>query len=97
MIYPFLLVMEIAVGEYGADVGKVIKAALKKYYEMSSECIKLDPIFDDNGKFKLFFRNNCLYMFVRVRTTARYDSHDRRMNVPALHGEPDRRPRSTTS
>lgn len=50
MIYPFLLVMEIAVGEYGADVGKVIKAALKKYYEMSSECIKLDPIFDDNGK-----------------------------------------------
>lgn len=40
-------VMEIAVGEYGADVGKVIKAALKKYYEMSSECIKLDPVFDD--------------------------------------------------
>lgn len=55
MIHPFLPVMEIAVGEYGADVGKVIKAALKKYYEMSSECIKLDPIFDDNGKFELFF------------------------------------------
>lgn len=42
--------MEIAVGEYGADVSKVIKAALKKYYEMSSECIKLDPVFDD-GKY----------------------------------------------
>ncbi|XP_058453470.1 ATP-binding cassette sub-family G member 1-like [Malaya genurostris] len=47
---PADFMMEIAVGEYGADVGKVIKAALKKYYEMSSECIKLDPIFDDNVK-----------------------------------------------
>lgn len=44
---PADFMMEIAVGEYGADVGKVIKAALKKYYEMSSECIKLDPVFDD--------------------------------------------------
>lgn len=42
--------MEIAVGEYGADVGKVIKAALKKYYEISSRCIELDSTFDDNGK-----------------------------------------------
>ncbi|XP_058815065.1 ATP-binding cassette sub-family G member 1 isoform X2 [Topomyia yanbarensis] len=47
---PADFMMEIAVGEYGADVGKVIKAALKKYYEMSSECIKLDPVFDDNVK-----------------------------------------------
>ncbi|XP_062705223.1 ATP-binding cassette sub-family G member 1 [Aedes albopictus] len=44
---PADFMMEIAVGEYGADVSKVIKAALKKYYEMSSECIKLDPVFDD--------------------------------------------------
>ncbi|XP_065078443.1 ATP-binding cassette sub-family G member 1 isoform X2 [Ochlerotatus camptorhynchus] len=44
---PADFMMEIAVGEYGADVAKVIKAALKKYYEMSSECIKLDPVFDD--------------------------------------------------
>ena len=42
--------MEIAVGEYGADVGKGIKAALKKYYEISSRCIELDSTFDDNGK-----------------------------------------------
>lgn len=44
---PADFMMEIAVGEYGADVAKVIKAALKKYYEMSSECIKLDPVFDE--------------------------------------------------
>ncbi|XP_062548938.1 ATP-binding cassette sub-family G member 1 [Armigeres subalbatus] len=44
---PADFMMEIAIGEYGADVGKIIKAALKKYYEMSSECIKLDPVFDD--------------------------------------------------
>uniref|UniRef100_A0A182KFK8 ABC transporter domain-containing protein n=1 Tax=Anopheles christyi TaxID=43041 RepID=A0A182KFK8_9DIPT len=44
------MLMEIAVGEYGADVGKVIKAALKKYYEISSRCIELDSTFDDNGK-----------------------------------------------
>ncbi|XP_055549564.1 ATP-binding cassette sub-family G member 1 isoform X2 [Wyeomyia smithii] len=47
---PADFMMEIAIGEYGADVGKVIKAALKKYYEMSSECIKLDPVFDNNVK-----------------------------------------------
>uniref|UniRef100_A0A182XFM8 ABC transporter domain-containing protein n=1 Tax=Anopheles quadriannulatus TaxID=34691 RepID=A0A182XFM8_ANOQN len=47
---PADFMMEIAVGEYGADVGKVIKAALKKYYEISSRCIELDSTFDDNGK-----------------------------------------------
>lgn len=59
--------MEIAVGEYGADVAKVIKAALKKYYEMSSECIKLDPVFDD-GKCR-----NCLMQlrFITRRSRVR--------------------------
>ncbi|XP_052864562.1 uncharacterized protein LOC128271162 [Anopheles cruzii] len=47
---PADFIMEIAVGEYGADVGKVIKAALKKYYEISSRCIELDSEFDDNEK-----------------------------------------------
>uniref|UniRef100_A0A1Y9GLD0 ABC transporter domain-containing protein n=3 Tax=Anopheles arabiensis TaxID=7173 RepID=A0A1Y9GLD0_ANOAR len=47
---PADFMMEIAVGEYGADVGKVIKAALKKYYEISSRCIELDSTFDDNVK-----------------------------------------------
>ncbi|XP_049533755.1 ABC transporter G family member 6 [Anopheles darlingi] len=47
---PADFMMEIAVGEYGADVGKVIKAALKKYYEISSRCIELDSAFDDNEK-----------------------------------------------
>uniref|UniRef100_A0A182VUV1 ABC transporter domain-containing protein n=1 Tax=Anopheles minimus TaxID=112268 RepID=A0A182VUV1_9DIPT len=47
---PADFMMEIAVGEYGADVGKVIKAALKKYYEITSRCIELDSTYDDNGK-----------------------------------------------
>uniref|UniRef100_A0A182J0J7 Uncharacterized protein n=1 Tax=Anopheles atroparvus TaxID=41427 RepID=A0A182J0J7_ANOAO len=47
---PADFMMEIAVGEYGADVGKVIKAALKKYYEISSRCIDLESEFDDNVK-----------------------------------------------
>lgn len=47
---PADFMMEIAVGEYGADVGKIIKAALKKYYEISSRCIDLDSTFDDNVK-----------------------------------------------
>ena len=44
--------MEVAIGEYGADVGKMIKAALKRYYEISSRCIKFEPVFDENKKGK---------------------------------------------
>lgn len=48
--------MEVAVGEYGVDVSKMINAALKKYYEdyafrlSSNEPVSLN----ENGKYFFF-------------------------------------------
>lgn len=46
------LVMEVAVGEYGVDVSKMINAALKKYYEdYASRLSSNEPVsLDENGK-----------------------------------------------
>ncbi|XP_055589004.1 LOW QUALITY PROTEIN: ATP-binding cassette sub-family G member 1-like [Uranotaenia lowii] len=44
---PADFMMEIAVGEYGADVAKIIKAALKKYYEININSIKMEFLFDN--------------------------------------------------
>jgi hypothetical protein len=36
--------MDIAVGEYGADVNKIVNAALKKYYEDIGNYVSSRPI-----------------------------------------------------
>lgn len=42
--------MEVASGEYNVDVNKIVKIALKKYYEDTGKRIVEEAIFEDNGK-----------------------------------------------
>lgn len=50
--------MEVASGEYNVDVSKIVKIALKKYYEDTGKRIVEEAVFDNNGESLLLLLEN---------------------------------------
>lgn len=44
----FVAVMEVASGEFNVDVSKIVKIALKKYYEDTGKRIVEETIFEES-------------------------------------------------